>query len=109
MSPALGVGTTPDRHVLPPSVVTTYVLPVPTAQTVFSSTGLTAISKAVVLLFCGVSVGPVGAGFCAIRDEQATMTSRKQAGKRFDMIILSETIEGLNAAEYRTRISAVSN
>src|SRR2546426_10586591 len=50
-------GTTPARHVAPPSVVTTYVPPTPLAQATRGLTGLIACSRFVVPLCCGVSVG----------------------------------------------------
>src|SRR3954452_16300403 len=50
-------GTTPDRHVAPPFVVTAKVPPRPLAHTTRLFTGLTAIRPCVVPLSCGVSVG----------------------------------------------------
>src|SRR5580698_151288 len=98
ISAEFGVGTLPARHVVPPSVVTTKTLLVPTAQTTLSSTGLTAISSAVVLLFCGVSVGCEELFFEAARalnEKRVTSAVRKQAGKRFVITISSETIGDL--------------
>src|SRR5215472_6771441 len=50
-------GTTAAFQVSPPSVVTTYVPPVPAAQTTREFTGLTEISNCVVPLCCRVSFG----------------------------------------------------
>src|SRR4051812_10251459 len=58
-------GTTPDRQVAPPSVVTANVPPRPLAHTTRLFTGLTAIRLCVVPLCCGVSVGEWPAWFVA--------------------------------------------
>src|SRR5213594_980376 len=58
-------GTTPARHVAPPSVVTTYVPPTPLAQATRGLTGLIACSRFVVPLCCGVSVGAAAAALAA--------------------------------------------
>src|SRR5437870_7388550 len=58
-------GTTPARHVAPPSVVTTYVPPTPLAQATRGLTGLIACSRFVVPLCCGVSVGAEAAELAA--------------------------------------------
>src|SRR5215471_13084087 len=50
-------GMTAALQVSPPSVVTTYVPPVPAAQTMREFTGLTEISNWLVPLCCGVSLG----------------------------------------------------
>src|SRR5215207_4314882 len=52
-------GTTRDRQVSPPSVVTVYVPPAALAHTTRSLTGLTAKKRSVVTLVCGVTIGPV--------------------------------------------------
>src|SRR5262249_61119999 len=53
-------GTTPERQVLPPSLVTTKVPKRPLAQTTREFFALTAMSPEVVPLVCGGTFGPRG-------------------------------------------------
>src|SRR5689334_4892316 len=86
-------GTTPDRHVDPPSVVTANVPPRPAAHTTRLFTGLTAIRLLVVPLSCGVSVGwrepaelwvaPTTARAAAVQ-----RTANRNPHERLDMKIL---------------------
>src|SRR5690348_11391742 len=58
-------GTTPERQVSPPSVVTAKVPPTPLTQATFWLTAFTPIRRAVVPLACGVRVGPLLVACCA--------------------------------------------
>src|SRR5215471_7836207 len=95
-------GTTAAFQVAPPSVVTTYVPPVPAAHTTRELTGLTEISSCVVPLCCGVRVGWCMVWFdCAIARVREPV-SKRMVTRGFNMGDLRKQEEG-RVEQYRNR------